>query len=51
METNATRMCALLVGLPEITVLGLNDSPGQPLRVHIETTVELEGCSGCGTRA
>ena len=51
METNATRMCALLVGLPDIRVLGVEDQPGQPLRVHVETTVELEGCAGCGTRA
>jgi transposase len=44
-------MCALLVGLPEIAVLGVHDEPDQPLRVHVETVVELEGCSGCGTRA
>ncbi len=41
METNATRMCALLVGLPAITVLGLDGSPGRPLRVHVETTDDL----------
>ena len=51
METNPTRMCALLVGLPEITVLGIDDQPDCPLHVHIETTVELERCSSCGTRA
>jgi len=50
-ETNATRMCALLVGLPEIAVLGVDDEPGRPLRVHVETVVEVEGCAGCGTRA
>jgi transposase len=44
-------MCALLVGLPDITVLGVDDRPGEPIRVHVETTVEIEGCSGCGTRA
>jgi transposase len=44
-------MCALLVGLPEIAVLGVEDDPGGPLRVHVETVVEVEGCSGCGTRA
>ncbi len=51
METNATRMCALLVGLPDIDVLGVEDEPTQPLRVHIETTAGILGCSGCGTRA
>ena len=51
METNATRMCALLVGLPDIAVVGVEDQPGRPLRVHVETTAEVVGCAGCGTRA
>ena len=52
METNATRMCATVVGLPEIKVLGVeHDDPGEPLRVHVETIAEFEGCGGCGTRA
>ena len=51
METNATRMCALLVGLPAITVRGVEDDDGEALRVHIETTATAAGCSGCGTRA
>jgi hypothetical protein len=44
-------MCALLVGLPDIGVVGIEDQPGQPLRVHVETTDEVVGCAGCGTRA
>ena len=51
MESDATRMCALIVGLPAITVLGVEDEPGDPLRVHVETTAALMGCAGCGTRA
>lgn len=51
METRATRMCALLVGLPEITVLGIKYEAGRPLRVHVETMVVVEGCAGCGTNA
>ena len=51
METNATRMCALLVGLPDINVLGVEDEPTEPLRVHIETEPGVVGCAGCGTRA
>ena len=51
METNATRVCALLVGLPDIDVLGIEDEPGGPLRVHVETGSRVAGCSGCGTRA
>ena len=51
METNATRMCTLLVGLPDIVVVGVEDPLGEPIRVHVETTVEIEGCARCGTRA
>ena len=51
METNATRMCALLVRMPDINVVGVEDRPGHPLRVHVESVVEIEGCAGCGTRA
>ena len=51
METNATRMCALLVGLPAIAVVGVEDDPGEALRVHVETTATVMGCAGCGTRA
>ena len=51
METDATRMCALLVGLPAITVLGVEDEPGEPLRVHVETGATTVGCAACGTRA
>ena len=52
METDATRMCALLVGLPDVNVLAVaDDDPGRPLRVHVETTAVVAGCGECGTRA
>ena len=51
METNGTRMCELLVGLGDVTVLGVDDRAGEPLRVHIETRLARPGCGGCGTRA
>lgn len=52
METDATRMCALLVGLPDVNVLAVDDSNRSgPLRVHVETVAETAGCSSCGTRA
>lgn len=53
METDATRMCQLLVGLPSVTVLGVVDLlPAVPLVVHVETTLGAPvGCSSCGTRA
>jgi DNA-directed RNA polymerase subunit RPC12/RpoP len=43
-------MCELLVGLPAVTVLAVEDLPGQPLRVHIETRGDRPGCRGCGGR-
>jgi transposase len=47
-------MCALLVGLPAIDVVVIKDGEdgdGEALRVHVETTATVVGCSGCGTRA
>ena len=37
METNATRMCALLVGLPDVAVIGVDDWLMLWLRIVIET--------------
>ena len=43
-------MCELLVGLPDVVVLGVDDVDDGPLRVHIETRWERPAC-GCGTAA
>ena len=52
METDATRMCALLVGLPAVNVLAVDDDdPAGPLRVHVETTATTVACRSCGTKA
>jgi hypothetical protein len=29
-------MCALLVGLPDVSVLAVDDQAAQPIRVHVE---------------
>jgi transposase len=50
-ETNATRMCALLVGLPDVTVLAVDDQPGEPIRVHVECLPGPAWCQACGVRA
>ena len=50
MELDPTRMCALLVGLPDVRVLGVEDGDG-PLRIHVEVPVGVMGCAQCGTRA
>ena len=39
MEVDPTRICELLVGLPAVVVLGVDDGGDGPLRVHIETRV------------
>ena len=44
-------MCELLVGLPEVTVLSIDDVAGDPLRVHIEGRSKRPGCAGCGVFA
>ena len=44
-------MCELLVGLPDVNVLGVDDVPGGPLRVHIELRASTVGCPQCGVVA
>ena len=42
-------MCELLVGLPDVNVLGVDeDGPDEPLRIHVETRGSRLGCPGCG---
>lgn len=51
MEVDATRMCELLVGLPDVRVLGVDDVGGGPLVVHVEQVGDRPGCIGCGATA
>ncbi len=51
METNPIRVCELLVGLPDVNVLGVVDDEGEPLGVHVECRVARPRCAGCGTTA
>ena len=51
MESNPTRMCELLVGLPEVNVLAVDDQPGEPIRVHVESRLDQGWCRSCGARA
>ena len=50
MEVNPTRMCELLVGLPDVTVLGVVDG-ATGLAVHIESRLARPSCPKCGSRA
>jgi transposase len=50
-ESNPTRMCELLVGLGEVTVLGVDDVEGGPVRVVVESRLDQGWCAHCGVRA
>lgn len=49
MDRDANRMCELLVGLPEVRVLGV--AAAELLTIEIETVAELAGCPRCGAVA
>ena len=48
MITNRTRLCEVLVGLPDVRVLGVMDTAGEPLVVKIEQRVDRPRCPRCG---
>lgn len=48
LEVDPTRMCELLVGLPEVIVLGIDDVDEGPLIVHVEQAGPRPECIGCG---
>ena len=50
MEVDRTRMCGLLVGLPAINVLAV-DERSEVVVVYIESRVERPGRAGCGAAA
>ena len=52
MESNPIRVCELLVGPPDVNVLGVeDDDPVQPLQVHVEIRGSRPRCVGCGSEA
>jgi transposase len=50
-EHDPTRMCELLVGLPDVTVLGVDDLPEGLLWVRVESRLDQGWCRSCGVRA
>ena len=52
METDPTRMCQILVDLPEVDVLGVEPAvSGSPLVVHVSCQADWQrDCPACGTR-
>ena len=51
MESDPTRMCALLVALPVVTVVAVSAGLVGPVRVHVESIDKTAFCAGCGSRA
>ena len=47
MIVDPIRVCELLVGLGDVTVLGAVDEPGGPVKVHVETRGDRPACPGC----
>jgi transposase len=50
-ETDATRMCELLVGLGDVDVLGVDDMSGEFVEVTVRTRTNRVFCSECGVLA
>jgi len=48
---DATGMCEVLVGLPDVTVLGVIDVAGRAIEVVIEQRAVRPCCALCGTPA
>lgn len=48
MEVVPTRMCELLVGLPDVVVLGIDDIYDGPLIIHIEQAVLARSVGAAG---
>ncbi len=45
------RMCELLVGLPDVRILGVHGKANDMLRIYVESKGERPGCSNCGVLA
>ncbi len=50
METDPLRMCELLVGLPDVEVVGVADWPSG-LRIVVRSCKPRPSCACCGTVA
>ena len=51
METDPTRALVWMIGLPEITFLGVEDGLKGEARIHVETNATRMGCPSCGAIA
>ncbi len=51
LETDPVKMCELLVGLPDVTVLGVKRHGDLRVNLHVQTNADVVGCSSCGVVA
>ena len=51
MESDPTRVRALLVSLPVVTIIAIHAGLVGPLRIHVETIDRTVFCEGCASRA
>ncbi len=49
MIVDPTRVCELLVGLGDVTVLGATDNRDEPVRIHVQTRRPRPSCPACGS--
>jgi transposase len=50
-ESDPTRVCELLVGLPAVTVLGVDDEHDAAIVVHVETRDARPSCATCAAES
>jgi hypothetical protein len=48
LKVHPTRTCELIVGLPEVAVLRVDDRPDGPIAEYIDQAAERPACLGCG---
>ena len=48
METDATRICELMLNLPDMTVVAFDESDPSVARVHVRSKPKRSFCWGCG---
>ena len=51
LETDPARVNELLVGLPDVSVLGAVRHANDSVELHIQTNVSVDGCRSCGSVA
>ena len=51
METDATRICELMLDLPDMTIVAFDDSDSAVARLHVQSKPKRSFCRRCGMQA